>query len=227
MFALLTSSYEEKLAVSTSEKGYHHGDLRAALLDAAIESLEAGEAFSMRAVARRAGVSPTAPYRHFADRDALDSAVAVEGFKDLRADLGAALADIPESSAAADAIAGLGVAYVAFALRRPAVFRLMFGNECDEADSERVHASEELHDVLNQAIARLFPGSDIAGLSTALWGMAHGLAFLHLDGKLRPEPADDVAERVRGSVAAVFAAGAALAAAPMITTIGTEQRRTA
>ncbi|MEW1950784.1 TetR/AcrR family transcriptional regulator [Pseudarthrobacter sp902506025] len=191
--------------MSTSEKSYHHHDLRAALLTAAIESLEAGESFSLRAVARRAGVSPTAPYRHFADRDALDSAVAVEGFKDLRADLRAALGDVAEPAGAEEAVSALGVAYVAFALRRPAVFRLMFGNQCDEANSERVQASEQLHDVLNRAIESLFPGANISSLSTALWSMAHGLAFLHLDGKLRPTPADEVAARVQSAVAAVFA----------------------
>ncbi|MBP8919352.1 MAG: TetR family transcriptional regulator, partial [Micropruina sp.] len=53
--------------MSTSERAYHHGDLRAALVASAIEMLEGGEAYSMRAVARRAGVSPTAPYRHFPD----------------------------------------------------------------------------------------------------------------------------------------------------------------
>ena len=191
--------------MSTSEKSYHHGDLRAALLVAAIESLEGGETFSMRAVARRAGVSPAAPYRHFADREALASAVAVEGFKDLRADLGSALAGVPAASPASEAITALGLAYVSFALRRPAVFRLMFGNECDEASSERVQASGALHEVLNQTVARLFPGTDVPNLSTALWSMAHGLACLHLDGKLRPEPADEVADRVSSSVAAVFA----------------------
>jgi AcrR family transcriptional regulator len=191
--------------VSTSTKSYHHGDLRAALIAAAVEGLEAGEPFSLRAVARRAGVSPTAPYRHFADREALDSAVAVEGFKDLRADLEAALADLAEPSPPEHVIAALGVAYVSFALRRPAVFRLMFGNECDEEDSERVLASEQLHDMLNQAIERLFPGSNNANLSIALWSMAHGLAFLHLDGKLRPQTSDDVAARVNAAVGAIFA----------------------
>ncbi|WP_373695380.1 TetR/AcrR family transcriptional regulator [Microbacterium maritypicum] len=193
------------LSVSTSEKTYHHGDLRAALLDAAIQALEAGEPFSLRAVARRAGVSPAAPYRHFADREALDSAVAVEGFKDLQADLAAALERVPAASPAPVVIAQLGIAYVTFALRRPAVFRLMFGNECDESDSDRVRASHGLHAVLNDAIEELFSGADVPSLSTALWSMAHGLAFLHLDGKFRPEPAEAVAERVRSSVAAIFA----------------------
>ena len=191
--------------MSTSTKSYHHGDLRAALIAAAVEGLEAGEPFSLRAVARRAGVSPTAPYRHFADREALDSAVAVEGFKDLRADLEAALTGPVQPTAPEGVIAALGVAYVGFALRRPAVFRLMFGNECDEEDSERVQASEQLHEMLNQAIERLFPGANISGLSVALWSVAHGLAFLHLDGKLRPQSDDDVAARVQSTVGAIFA----------------------
>ncbi|MEE2570115.1 WHG domain-containing protein [Pseudarthrobacter sp. J64] len=191
--------------MSTLEKSYHHGDLRAALIAAAIECLEAGEPFSLRAVARRAGVSSAAPYRHFADREALDSAVAVEGFKDLRKDLAAALAEGGTRARPEEAITALGVAYVAFALRRPAVFRLMFGNECDDADSERVQASKQLHEVLNQAIEPLIPGANISSLSTALWSMAHGLAFLHLDGKFRPEPSDEVAVRVQSAVAAIFA----------------------
>lgn len=191
--------------MSTSVRGYHHGDLRAALLAAAIESLEAGEPFSLRAVARRAGVSPTAPYRHFADREALDSAVAIEGFKDLRADLESSLISPAEPTAPREVISSLGVAYVGFALRRPAVFRLMFGNECDEEDSDRVQASEQLHEMLNQAIEHLFPGANTSKLSIALWSMAHGLAFLHLDGKLRPQSSEDVAARVKSAVGAIFA----------------------
>ncbi|MFJ4210476.1 TetR/AcrR family transcriptional regulator [Paenarthrobacter sp. NPDC089675] len=189
--------------MSTSAKPYHHGDLRAALVAAAVESLEAGEPFSLRAVARRAGVSPTAPYRHFADREALDNAVAVEGFRDLLARLEAASGKLPAAAAPEEVITALGVAYVAFALRRPAVFRLMFGNECDEEDSERVQAAGQLHGMLNQTFERLFPGN--SGLSVALWSMAHGLAFLHLDGKLRPQGSDDVEARVKLAVAAIFA----------------------
>ena len=196
--------------MSTSPRGYHHGDLRAALLEAAVAALEAGEPFSMRAVARRAGVSPAAPYRHFADREALESAIAVAGFADLRSELVAAgaeaegRAETEGAPSAADVITALGVAYVRFALRRPAVFRLMFGNACDDTDSERVRASGELYAVLDGVVVRLLPGADGPALSTALWSLAHGLAFLHLDGKFRPEPERDVVDRIRSSVAAVF-----------------------
>ncbi|MEY9852301.1 AcrR family transcriptional regulator [Leifsonia sp. EB41] len=194
--------------MSTSGKSYHHGDLRQALLTAAIESLEAGEPFSMRAVARRAGVSQTAPYRHFADRAALDSAVAVEGFKVLTADLAAARAASHSAAGPVEVLGNLGVAYVGFALRRPAVFRLMFGNECDDENADRVLASKKLHGVLDEVLENLVPAANVPNLSTGLWGIAHGLAFLHLDGKLRPHPATEVDARVRAAIAAVLAIGA-------------------
>lgn len=196
--------YERKCSVSTSEKSYHHGDLRAALLGAAIELLESGEPFSMRAVARRAGVSQTAPYRHFADRAALDNAVAVAGFEDLASELSETLTKGAAGAAPKEILGELGVTYVLFALRRPAEFRIMFGNECDDADAERVIASQKLHDLLTGVLARVLPKADAPDTSIALWAMAHGLAFLHLDGKLRPEPLDEVRARVRAAVAAAL-----------------------
>lgn len=187
--------------MSTSVRsGYHHGDLRAALLAAAVGMLEEGETFSLRAVARRAGVSPTAPYRHFADREALESAVAVEGFRDLQAAL-LAVGDLPAS---ASAVGEFAVAYVAFALRRPAVFRLMFGNECDDTNDERVQAAGALQELLTRAVANVFPDADASTLGMALWSTAHGLAFLHLDGKLAATPAEDVAARVHAAFDAVL-----------------------
>lgn len=180
---------------------YHHGNLREALVEAAIESIEEGEELSMRAVARRAWVSTAAPYRHFADRTALDSAVAVEGFHDMGAELRAVVEEDGP-----DVVADLAVAYVFFALRRPAVFRLMFGNECDPENADRVQASTALHDLLAGVAARLYPSSNADALSTALWSMAHGLAFLHLDGKFRPHPESDVENRVRTTFAVVTAA---------------------
>lgn len=130
--------------MSTSAKsGYHHGNLRASLLSAAMRMLEQGEPFSLRAVARRAGVSPTAPYRHFADREALESALAAEGLRALKADL-TTDRTMPES---VSDLADFGVAYVNFALRRPALFRLMFGGECDTENADRVRAAAEVHEL--------------------------------------------------------------------------------
>ena len=180
---------------------YHHGDLRAALLDVAMQMLEQGRTFSLRAVAREAGVSPTAPYRHFADREALESALAAEGFRDLRADL---LEQRSPPSSAAD-LAEFGVEYVLFALRRPALFRLMFGHPCDDTDDHRLRAAAELRDLLAAMLATVFPRADAPALATAFWGLVHGLAFLHLDGKFAAEPLEDVAERVRASYRAILA----------------------
>jgi len=188
--------------MSTSPR-YHHGDLRETLLATAMKMLERDEAFSLRAVARRAGVSQTAPYRHFTDRAALESALAATGFRDLKADLVGAR----KRSPSVEQLGDFAVAYVAFALRRPALFRLMFGDKCDDANAERVRATAELHELLAVALAKLFPAADASALATACWGLVHGLAFLHLDGKLAAGDRDEVAARVRKAVAAIFAVG--------------------
>jgi AcrR family transcriptional regulator len=185
---------------ASTKSGYHHGDLRAALITTAMDMLERGEPFSIRAVAREAGVSPTAPYRHFPERDALESALAAQGLRDLRADLtrGRGL------PATAEELAELGVSYVDFALRRPALFRLMFGNECDHESEERVRAATAVHELLAQAITGVFPASDPIDLALGGWGIVHGLACLYLDHKLAAPSAEDVATQVRSSFLAVL-----------------------
>ncbi len=184
----------------SARTGYHHGDLRSTLLLSALEMLEAGESFSLRAVARRAGVSTAAPYRHFADREALESALAVHGLRELLNELTAG----GEPPASAAEVGELAVGYVRFALSRPALFRLMFGRPCDVQNDERVRAAAALHDYLEAVMEGLFPQSDPVALATAGWSLAHGLAFLHLDGKLDNTDAAAVDERVRSSFAAVF-----------------------
>ncbi|MER7606791.1 WHG domain-containing protein [Nocardioides sp. NPDC127503] len=191
--------------MSTSEKsGYHHGDLRASLLSAAMRMLEDGEPFSLRALAREAGVSPTAPYRHFKDRDALESALAAQGLRDLKADLTDGRA-LPESAAE---LGEFAVAYVEFALRRPALFRVMFGNACDTGSEERVQAAAEIHDLLALAMTRVFPDVDADALASAGWALAHGMAYLYMDGKLQAQSVNEVGDRVRAAFAAILAARA-------------------
>ncbi|QAB17641.1 TetR/AcrR family transcriptional regulator [Leucobacter muris] len=183
----------------SARAGYHHGDLRASLVLAALEMLEAGESFSLRAIARRAGVSTAAPYRHFADRDALESALAVHGLHEL---MDAITGDGRAPECAAD-VAEIAVGYVRFALRRPALFRLMFGRECDEQDDDRVRAAGALHEYLESVMAGVFPHADPVALATAGWSLAHGLAFLHLDGKLPNADPSAVDDRVRATFAAI------------------------
>jgi AcrR family transcriptional regulator len=192
------------MTTTTTRSTYHHGDLHAALVAAGLAMLEAGEPFSLRALARQAGVSPTAPYRHFPDRDALESALAVRGLQDLMV----ALAPKGQAPATSEEVAELGVRYVRFALARPALFRLMFGHECDDQDDERVRAASALHDYLATVLSHVFPDADADAdaLATAGWSLAHGLAFLHLDGKLANSDPAAVDARVRAAYAAVLPA---------------------
>jgi AcrR family transcriptional regulator len=186
-----------------SSTRYHHGDLRAACLRAAMKLLEedGAAALSVRAVARRAGVSPGAPYRHYADRDALVSAVAAEGYRELAGKLSAA----HPSPSTPDDLAAVAIAYVQFALEHPALFRTMFGDPCDGDSSERVAATTAIAEYVGALVRRAFPGRTPDALSTAIWAVVHGLAFLHLDGKLDTSTPQVVADRVRAAVLALVA----------------------
>jgi AcrR family transcriptional regulator len=188
--------------MSASKATYHHGDLRAACVRAAVELLEEGgeAALSMRAVARRAGVSPAAPYRHYADREALVSAVAAVGYRELAERLAAA----HPSPSTPEQLTSVAVAYVRFALDRPALFRIMFGEPCDRDNDERVAATAAVSLYLREIVERGFPQADSEALATAIWGLVHGLAFLHLDGKLDAAAPSAVADRVSSAIQALL-----------------------
>jgi AcrR family transcriptional regulator len=181
---------------------YHHGDLRAACLRAARELLEedGSAGLSLRAVARRAGVSATAPYRHYADRDALVSSVAAEGYRELAGYLSAA----HPSPATPDDLAAVAVAYVRFALDHPAMFRVMFAEPCDPGNEERAAATAALSEYVRALVRSVFPGADPEALATPVWALVHGLAFLHLDGKLDTSTPEVVAHQVRTAVSALI-----------------------
>ncbi|MEU3719918.1 TetR/AcrR family transcriptional regulator [Streptomyces californicus] len=190
---------------------YHHGDLRAACLRAARELLEedGSAALSLRAVARRAGVSATAPYRHYSDREALVSAVAAEGYRELAEHLARAH---PAPSTPGE-LAAVAVAYVRFALEHPALFRAMFAEPCDPTSEERVAATEAISAYVRTIVGAAFPGVDAEALSTTVWALVHGLAFLHLDGKLDSSSPETVAAQVNSAVHALFGAAPALSGA--------------
>src|SRR5436190_7702098 len=118
-----------------AERGrpYHHGDLRNALLESARSILEKQglEALSLRAVARGAGVSHAAPYRHFPNHESLLVELAVEGFQELRGELVRAGNTAGHES---DRIATIGAAYMRFVARRPALASLMFGPQLPNRD---------------------------------------------------------------------------------------------
>ncbi|WGP08660.1 TetR/AcrR family transcriptional regulator [Streptomyces sp. SH5] len=187
---------------------YHHGDLRAACLRAARELLEedGSAGLSLRAVARRAGVSATAPYRHYADREALVSAVAAEGYRELATHL----AQAHPAPSTPDELAAVAVAYVQFALKHPALFRAMFAEPCDPTSEERVAATAAISEYVRTIVAATFPDGDADALSTTVWALVHGLAFLHLDGKLDSSTPEVVAAQVTSAVHALFHAAAAV-----------------
>ncbi|MFF2083995.1 TetR/AcrR family transcriptional regulator [Nocardia sp. NPDC058176] len=181
---------------------YHHGDLPATLVRAAIELLEENGAaeLSLRAAARRAGVSTAAPYRHFADRDALLSAVAAVGYRDLAADMFAASA----SPSTAEDFTAIAIAYVQFALNRPGLFRAMFAEPCDPTSPERVAATTAIHEYVRAIVRQAFPESDEEALATAMWAMVHGLAFLYLHGKFEAGVDGELADRIRAAVYSIL-----------------------
>ncbi|HEX3419177.1 MAG TPA: TetR/AcrR family transcriptional regulator [Stellaceae bacterium] len=169
---------------------YHHGALREALLDACLKLIETEGigAVSLRRVAREAGVSPGAPYHHFADRAALLSALAAQGYVALAGDFAAvrAAADSPVRE-----LTALIDTYVSFALRQPAYFRLMVRPELHEPDKNpetkaAMHAAErQLQDAVQDCVAAgVIPAERAEALELTVWSIGHGLASLLLDGLL-------------------------------------------
>ncbi|MET9593688.1 TetR/AcrR family transcriptional regulator [Streptomyces sp. NPDC006516] len=163
----------------TSERTYHHGDLRRAVLTAALDVIEADgpDALSLRDLARRAGVSHAAPAHHFKDRTGLLTAVAAEGYA-LFAD---ALAD-------AAGLRERGVAYVRFASDHPAHFQVMFRPELLRADdpallAAKSRATEELRAGIGE-LPHTAHGDEARLAGIAAWSLAHGFATLLLSGNL-------------------------------------------
>lgn len=164
------------------EKPYHHGDLRAALLAAGeAELAERGiEGFSLRSVAKRAGVSHAAPAHHFGDVGGLLTALATEGFVRFQAAMDAreAGASDPRERALR---AGLG--YLDFAVARPALFRLIFSSAKPDVGNPALHAAAETAYLHLVGLVKAM-GGDEADIM-ALWATSHGIADLALGGKLR------------------------------------------
>ena len=176
------------ITVSTSKaesRGYHHGDLRTALIEAGLAALAGSDAesISLRELARTVGVSPTAVYRHFPDKKALLAALADAGV----ARLGNAQRIASEQAGGGAAgFAATGRAYVRFALAHPSLFRLTFTHGGYSA------APTESSDTASQMLrgyAEQFGGVDAERLTLQAWAVAHGLAMLMLDGRLPPDDA--------------------------------------
>ena len=174
---------------SARSRPYHHGDLRNGLVAAALELVaERGpRGFTLTETARRAGVSAAAPYRHFADKQALLAEVARQGFESLHSALRTAAA----SSKPEEQLRGVATAYVGFALAHPDQYSVMFGAALDKASHSALLAAgaaafEVLIEVLVtcQTAGLLAPG-DPRVLAAPAWSMVHGLSSLAIDGALR------------------------------------------
>ncbi|RJG11801.1 TetR/AcrR family transcriptional regulator [Massilia cavernae] len=191
---------------------YHHGNLRQELVDSAVELLhsEGEEALTLRAVARAAGVSQTAPYRHFSDRGALLAAVAETGFSKLDERCEHALSI---SGGPRDRLHRLGKAYVQFARDEPALYRLMFGAELGpfkDAYPSLDAGAKRVHDMMRITVEDLMPeggapNADAESACIAAWSLVHGLASLLIDRNINV-PANRATALI-DSVTSLFAKG--------------------
>ena len=170
-------------------KPYHHGNLQEVLLRSAIQLIaEVGPtAFTLREVARRAGVSHNAPYRHFQDKDDLLAAVAAQGYGELT--------DVMTEAAGRhykplDRLKQAGLAYVSFALRRPEHFTVMFdGPLLKRTHPEAASAAERAFSVLVGLVKgcqekRQLPSGDPLDFALFAWSLVHGIAKLAITGRL-------------------------------------------
>ena len=192
---------------------YHHGDLRRGLLDAAETLLErdGGPAgLSLREVARAAGVSHNAPYRHFADREALLAALAAEGFARLAGVLEQVAATLPPPARGL----AVGRAYLRFARTHRALYLLMFGPEIRKSAHPALAAAAAatFAAVLWKEGARA-PAKRARHEAVGGWALAHGLAHLIVDGQLADDFADDDYRSLIDDVLATYGAGVLAGAA--------------
>lgn len=174
-----------------AERSYHHGDLRRAVLDAALDVIgtDGPAAISMRDLARRAGVSHAAPAHHFGDKSGLLTAIAVDGFELLAEYL-------TDAVGRPDELRELGVAYVRFAIDHPAHFEVMFRRDlCHDDAPELIAARERTAGLLRGGVDTVTTDDDSLPAMLAAWSLAHGFATLWQGGSIERDA--DPAEAFR------------------------------
>jgi len=182
------------------QRPYHHGDLRRAIVNAALDILRQTQSleFSLRELARRAGVSHNAPYKHFADKRELLAAVSAAGFEMLAKRMASEIAgfDSPREQ-----LFGMLRAYIAHGVENPALYSLMFGGYLSGPDHERPHIELAEADktkallagvIIAGGLGRAIPHTPrnerkIAGALLACWSLVHGLTLLLADGLVGPK----------------------------------------
>ncbi|MCH8532442.1 MAG: TetR/AcrR family transcriptional regulator [Saccharospirillum sp.] len=201
-------------AIATEKTHYHHGNLNLALIQAARDILEEeGLAkLSLRAAARKVGVSQAAPYHHFKDKEALLASVAAQGHHDFNAAMEKQMNEAGEDPE--QRLIACGVAYVTFAVDNPALFRLMFGSTIEHCEqyAELTAAGARSYQTLEAAERAALEknGEDMSTLplrALGSWTSVHGLATLIIDGglDLQQLPSQDVGELTRQVLNARFA----------------------
>ncbi len=189
---------------------YHHGDLRDALVQAALQEVERGgpEAVALSALAKKLGVSQPAPYKHFADREALLAAVTAEAFRQFTAMLREELAKPSKRSK----LSRFAQATVEFGLRRNGIYRLMFASRliaCAAKDGELHAAAMETFALLVEALEAPAIGYLRERSALKIWASLHGVVMLAEQGLLtgqvahvsREELVEDMVEQTKLSLA--------------------------
>lgn len=186
----------EMAASRRARKSYHHGDLAAALVHAGLTLVEEEgiEAVSLRAVARRAAVSHSAPYHHFATKAELLAAIAAAGFDRMVATIGKVATEMQMQSPL-DGLRAVGTGYLRFALGNPGVFRLMFRPELTRPSEHPVLVEAEarafgtlLSTIVACQQANQLPATDPRLMAAVCWSTVHGLAVLHVEQVLSETP---------------------------------------
>lgn len=186
------------------QRTYHHGDLRRALLEAAMDLLTESQQwnFSLREVSRRALVSHTAPYKHFTGKEDLLAALAAQGFEQLRAALEAVSR---EEGSWGGRLLAVGAAYVEFGRCNPARYRLMFGTTFGSENlGTALAARKVLEDIVAGGLAadefQRKAGSSRTQMVLAAWALVHGYTSLLIDGLAESDGADHITGLLLGGL---------------------------
>ncbi|MBR1215318.1 TetR/AcrR family transcriptional regulator [Bradyrhizobium sp. JYMT SZCCT0180] len=188
--ATLPAKPRRRAARAPAPKPYHHGDLRRVLIDAALQLVGEGgsDAVSVREAARRAGVSPGAPFRHFPSRDALMNAVAEEAQRRFRAEIEALLAEAPANNPLGR-FRCLGLAYLRWAMKNPTHFEIISSRRFFDHDKAAGVSQDnaELIDLTERTLAEAFAQgqlrpADLKQVQIAGRALVYGFARMNIDG---------------------------------------------
>ena len=183
-----------------ARRGYHHGNLREALLDAAraLVAERGPQGFTLTEAARRAGVSPSAPYRHFRDREEVLAELSRRGFALFGQRLQAAAGG---GASATEALAGMGPAYLAFAREEPGYYAAMFAFQPPPGAETGVPGQREPFEGLARAVAGVLPAglAEPRLVALQIWALSHGVAMLERVGMPPPGSGAPPPERILNS----------------------------